>query len=106
MGSLLFSIVLLVSGCLATPTITALPLPGGCAAFPGYNKNTGGAYPLFAKITNSDNKTIEGFYNTHTVGVVDVALGKPAVGWSYVRLPFIHSNQATDARAAAYIPHQ
>ena len=84
MGSLLFSIILLASSCLATPRITALPLPGGCADFPGYNRDTGEAHPLLAMVSSSDNKTIEGFYSTHTVGVVDVALGKPAVGWSYV----------------------
>ena len=73
-----------ISGTSATPVVTAVPISGGCEAYPNYDNNTQMAFPLLAKVTNSDNPAIEGFFDTDDVSI-GVGSRGPVLRWGYVR---------------------
>lgn len=67
---------------LAVPDVTAVPISGGCAAYPNYDADTQVAGPWLLKVVNSGNASIEGFGDT-----VDFSRGATGIRWGYVSLP-------------------
>jgi hypothetical protein len=84
-ASLLFAAAL--PGVLAVPDVTAVPISGGCAAYPDYNADAGSAGPWLLKVVNSGNASIEGFGDT-----VEYSRGATGIRWGYVRLPLHWDN--------------
>jgi len=93
----------------ATPVVTAVPIAGGCEAYPNYDNNTQMAFPLLAKVTNSDNPAIEGFFDTDDVSI-GVGSRGPILRWGYVRdysiLFSLFQHRLLTQPTAAYFPGQ